>query len=201
MPSEHEHPWFARLYERLTARADLRGNDKMRARLAAGLNGRVLEIGAGNGLNFRYYAAGLHVVGIEPDPHMLTRAVPRMSRAAAKIDLAAADGQSLPFRSGSFDAAVVCLVLCTIPDPGAALSEVRRVMKPGGQVRFFEHVRAPGRVIAAIQNAVDPVWARAFAGCHPNRDTAEVIRSAGFRIENEGAWMRGIMIGGTAVAV
>jgi ubiquinone/menaquinone biosynthesis C-methylase UbiE len=199
MPSEHEHPWFARVYERLTARADLRGNDKMRARLTAGLGGRVLEIGAGNGLNFRYYASDLRIVGIEPDPHMLKRAVPRIARAAAKIDLAAADGQSLPFCGASFDAAVVCLVLCTIPDPGSALSEIRRVMKPGGQVRFFEHVRAPGRVIGAIQNAVDPLWARAFAGCHPNRDTAEVIRSAGFRIEDTGTWMRGIFIGGTAV--
>ncbi len=200
MPSEHEHPWFARAYEWLTARADLRGTDKMRARLTSGLHGSVLEVGAGNGLNFRYYAADLRVVGIEPDPHMLTRAVPRMSRATAKIELVAADGQSLPFRSASFDAAVVCLVLCTIPDPGSALSEVRRVMKPGGQVRFFEHVRAPGRVIAGIQNAVDPLWARAFAGCHPNRDTAEVIRQAGFRIEDTGTWMRGIFIGGTAVA-
>jgi ubiquinone/menaquinone biosynthesis C-methylase UbiE len=200
MPSEHEHPWFARVYERLTARADLRGDDKMRARLTRGLSGRVLEIGAGNGLNFRYYAAGVRVVGIEPDPHMLARAVPRIARAAAKIELAAADGQSLPFHTASFDAAVVCLVLCTIPDPGSALSEIRRVMKPGGQVRFFEHVRAPGRVIAGIQNAVDPLWARAFAGCHPNRDTAEVIRRAGFRIEDAGSWMRGIFIGGTAVA-
>jgi ubiquinone/menaquinone biosynthesis C-methylase UbiE len=200
MASEHEHPWFARLYERLTARADLRGDDKMRVRLTAGLSGRVLEVGAGNGLNFRYYAPEAHVIGIEPDPHMMLRAKPRTARAAARIELVVADGQSLPFRSASFDSAVVCLVLCTIPDPGSALSEIRRVMRPGGGIRFFEHVRAPGRVIGAIQNAVDPLWARAFAGCHPNRNTAEIIRRAGFRIEDSGTWMRGIFIGGTAVA-
>lgn len=173
----------------------------MRARLAAELSGRVLEIGAGNGLNFRYYTPDLGVVGIEPDPHMLVRAVPRAARAQARIDLAAADGQALPFREASFDAVVVCLVLCTIRDPAAALSEVRRVIKLGGQVRFFEHVRAPGRIISTLQNVIDPVWARAFAGCHPNRDTGEVISRAGFRIEKEVTAMRGIVIGGTAVAV
>lgn len=201
MRSEHEHPWFARLYERLTARADLRGGDRMRARLAAGLTGRVLEIGAGNGLNFRYYGADLGVVGVEPDRHMLMRAVPRAARSQARIELTEADGQALPFREASFDAAIVCLVLCTIPDPAAALGEVRRVIKPGGEVRFFEHVRAPGRTIAAIQNAIDPVWARMFAGCHPNRDSAEFIRRAGFRIDKEVTAMRGIVISGTAVAV
>ena len=107
MPSEHEHPWFARLYERLTARADLRGDDKMRVRLTSGLSGRVLEVGAGNGLNFRYYAAGTHVVGIESDPHMVERAQPRVARAAARIDAVGADGQSLTVGRAAVDGGVV----------------------------------------------------------------------------------------------
>jgi ubiquinone/menaquinone biosynthesis C-methylase UbiE len=195
-----EHPVFSWFYETLTARSDRRGNDPMRARLVGDLGGQVLEIGAGNGLNFRYYPPAARVAAIEPDRQMLLRAVARANNARAAIALAAADGQALPFRDGTFDAVVTCLVLCTIPDASAALGEARRVLKPDGRLYFVEHVRAPGRVLAALQDVVDPLWARAFAGCHPNRDTAETLRSAGFRIEGVRSSLGGMFIRGSAVA-
>jgi ubiquinone/menaquinone biosynthesis C-methylase UbiE len=199
MPSAHEHPVFAWVYEALTARSDSRGADKMRSRLVGSLSGRVLEIGFGNGLNFRYYPPEAHVIGIEPDWEMLRRSIPRAHAARAKIDLISGDGQALPFRDATFDAAVACLVLCTIPDAAAAMAEVARVLKPEGKLYFVEHVRAPGRVLATFQDLVDPLWSRTFAGCHPNRETAAVLARAGFRVEDVRPSMRGIFVGGRAV--
>ncbi|MGH7779639.1 MAG: class I SAM-dependent methyltransferase [Candidatus Binataceae bacterium] len=198
MRSPHEHPVFAWFYEALSARGDRRGDDKMRSRLVGSLTGRVLEVGFGNGLNFRYYPRGARVAGIEPDWEMLRRSIPRARSVVAKIDPIAGDGQKLPFRDATFDAAVACLVLCTIPDESAALVEISRVLKPGGKLYFVEHVRAPGRVLAMIQDMIDPLWSRTFAGCHPNRDTAEALARAGFKIEDLRPSLRGIFVGGCA---
>ncbi|MHB8383912.1 MAG: class I SAM-dependent methyltransferase [Candidatus Binataceae bacterium] len=199
MRSPHEHPVFAWFYETLSARGDRRGGDKMRSRLVGALTGRVLEVGFGNGLNFRYYPAGAQVVGVEPDWEMLRRSIPRARSVPARIDPIAGDGQMLPFRDATFDAAVACLVLCTIPDESAALAEISRVLKPGATLYFVEHVRAPGRVLATVQDAIDPLWSRAFAGCHPNRDTGAALARAGFKIEELRPSLRGMFVGGRAV--
>ena len=200
MPSPHEHPVFAWFYEKLSARGDRRGGDKMRSRLVGSLDGRELEVGFGNGLNFRYYQPGASVAGVEPDWEMLRRSIPRARAAGTRIDLIAGDGERLPFRDASFDAVVACLVLCTIPDEPAAIAEMSRVLKPGGKLYFAEHVRAPGRVLAAIQDVIDPIWSRTFAGCHPNRDTARMLARAGFTLEELRPSLRGIFVGGRAAA-
>jgi ubiquinone/menaquinone biosynthesis C-methylase UbiE len=132
---------------------------------------------------------------------MLTRAVPRAWAAAARVNLLAADGQALPFRSGVFDAVVACLVLCTIPDGPGALAEMRRVVKPGGTLHFFEHIRARGDFVSSIQDALDPLWTRMMGGCHINRATPDAMARAGFKIERLTASGGGIMIRGHAVAV
>jgi ubiquinone/menaquinone biosynthesis C-methylase UbiE len=196
-----EHPIFSWVYEVLSAGSDRRGNDRMRSRLVGALSGTVLEVGAGNGLNFRYYPPGVRVVAIEPDWQMLRRAIPRASRARVPVALSAADGQMLPFADGTFDSVVSCLVLCTVPDATASLAEMRRVLKTGGRLHFVEHVRAPSSVLAALQDAVDPLWAMTFAGCHPNRDTAAMLKRAGFAVEDLRTSLRGIFIGGSAVAI
>lgn len=197
----YEHPVFAWAYEALNAPGEWLGVTGMRSRLVSKLEGRVLEVGAGNGLNFRHYSANAAVIGIEPDWHMLRRAIPRAGGVRAHVALAAGDGEMLPFRDASFDALVSCLVLCTIPDAAAALAEFRRVLKPGGALHFVEHVRAPKKTFARIQDAIDPGWGRIFAGCHVNRDTRSAIERAGFTIEKIAAAAGGIMLRGRAVAV
>ncbi len=194
------HPVFAGFYEALARPTEWLGIKGMRSRLVGKLDGRILEVGAGNGLNFRHCRRTATIVGLEPDPYMLRNAVPRARSTAARVWLVAGDGEKLPFKSGSFDAVVSCLVLCTIPDPIAALEEFRRVLRPGGSLHFVEHVRAPVRWAASLQDAIDPVWARVFAGCHPNRDTKTVIERAGFRIEAVASGIGGLMIRGRAVA-
>jgi ubiquinone/menaquinone biosynthesis C-methylase UbiE len=202
---KREHPVFACFYEAMSRPAEWlgakSGMNRMRSRLVAKLGGRILEVGAGNGMNFVHYAKGAEVVGIEPDWEMLRRAIGRAHRARARVSLVAADGEELPFASGSFDAVVSCLVLCTVPDARRALSEMRRVLKANGELHFVEHVRARPGWLASIQDALAPAWTRVFAGCHPNRDTKSAIEAAGFRIETVKEGAGGMMIRGRALAV
>ena len=131
---KHEHPLFAWFYEAMNKPAEwlgAGGMNRMRSRLVSRLDGRVLEVGVGNGLNLSHYTEAAEIVGLEPDPHMLRRAVPRAEAAAARIFLLAADGEALPFGADTFDRVGACLVLCTVPDPERALSEMRRVLRPG----------------------------------------------------------------------
>lgn len=197
---KHEHPVFSWFYEVLNAPGEWLGVTGMRSRLVSKLEGRILEVGIGNGLNLRHYPATARVIGVEPDPHMLRRALPRTEAAEATVSILCADGETLPFKSAIFDAVVSCLVLCTIPDADAALAEFRRVLKPGGGLHFVEHVRAPANWVASLQDALDPAWARVFAGCHPNRDTRGAIERAGFRIEKMTSGAGGVMIRGRALA-
>lgn len=196
-----EHPLFSALYDLLMVPQERLGMARTRARVVAGLKGRILEVGAGTGLNFSRYGAEAAVTAIEPDPHMLRRAVRRREAAtAAKVDLLAADAEALPFPNRSFDAVVSTLVFCTIADPMAAARELRRVLKPGGALHFLEHVRAAGRWLSSGQDAIDPLWRRVFAGCHVNRDTLELWRRAGFEVTRIKTSPRGVIIRGEAVA-
>ncbi|RFU20475.1 class I SAM-dependent methyltransferase [Geodermatophilus marinus] len=155
-----------------------------RRRLLAGLSGRVLEVGAGSGADFPHYPATVtEVVAVEPEPHLRELARRAAASAPVPVTVVAGTAEHLPAADGSFDAAVCALVLCSVPDQGAALAELHRVLRPGGRLAFWEHVRAgtPGR--ARVQDVLDrTVWPRLAGGCHTGRDTAAAVAAAGFRL-------------------
>lgn len=179
------HPLFARFYAGVGG-PSLRkaGISVHRARLLAGLTGRVVEIGAGNGLNFPYYPPEvMGVVAVEPEPHLRALARDAARSAAAPVTVVDGRAEQLPFSDGEFDAAVACLTLCSVADQAAALAELRRVLRPGGRLRFFEHVRAGTPRMRKVQRAVDAtVWPLLCGGCRTGRDTAAAIEAAGFTI-------------------
>ena len=149
-----------------------------------GLSGRVVEVGAGNGLNFPHYPASVdEVVAVEPEAYLRERAEGAARTAPVPIQVTGGLAGALPLEDTSFDAAVVSGVLCSVPDQEAALADLRRVLRPGGELRFYEHVRARGSFRARSQDAADLVWPRLMGGCHPNRDTLAAIERAGFRVE------------------
>lgn len=155
-----------------------------RTLVVPGARGRVLEIGVGTGLNFDLYDERVtELVGVEPDPHMLRRARRRAETMPFPTELHEVGAEELPFEGGSFDTVVITFTLCTIPEPEAALAEVRRVLRPEGALLFLEHVRSAGRVMAWMQDAMAPAWRRLFGGCHPNRDATTLLGAAGFAVE------------------
>jgi SAM-dependent methyltransferase len=178
------HPLFAFFYPILGWLGERFGGfGERRERLLAGAEGRVVEIGAGNGLNFRHYPPGVEVVATEPDPHMLKRARKTARRSPVKLSLQQAPADALPLPDASVDTVVSTLVLCTVPDQAAALAEAKRVLKPGGKLLFLEHVRSDDPKIAEMQDRREPMQMRLGAGCHPNRDTLAAIVAAGFQPE------------------
>lgn len=156
----------------------------LRSRACAGLAGEVIEIGFGSGLNVPCYPAAVtRVAAVEPSDLSWQLAGPRVRAAAIPVRRSGLDGQSLPFDDDSFDAALSTWTLCTIPDVAAALSEVRRVLKPGGRLHFLEHGLAPDESVRRWQRRLDPVQRRIAGGCHFSRPIAELLRAAGFDIE------------------
>ncbi|MGH2690967.1 MAG: class I SAM-dependent methyltransferase [Actinomycetota bacterium] len=176
------HPIFARFYDRI-ARSMWPIEVDHRTELVAGLEGRVLEVGAGTGLNFQLYPEGVEVVAIEPEPNMARRAVRRAGEARVRVRLLRAAAEALPFRDGSFDAAVLSLVFCSVLDARTAASEVRRVLREDGELRIYEHVRSENPRHARWQDWSTPIWRRVNAGCRPNRDTAARLSAAGFELD------------------
>ena len=165
-----------------------RGIEPDRAMLAGKAAGRVLEVGFGTGANLPHYAGPVsEVVGVEPGGGMLRRAEQRLAdlrvhgRGPAAVALHGGSAEALDFPDASFDTVLAFLVLCTIPDAAAALREARRVLKPGGRLLFFEHVRSPDAGVARWQDRVNPLWRKLACGCHLNRDTGQLIETAGFR--------------------
>lgn len=172
------------MYERVSVEADRHGTALQRARLLAGLSGRVIEVGAGNGMNFPHYPAPVReVVAVEPEDTLRALAERAAPEAPVPVTVVPGHGGALEFADGSFDAAVLSLVLCSVPDQAAALAEVRRVLRPGGELRYFEHVRSGSLVRGVLQDVIAPVWALAAGGCRPNRDTTAAIAAGGFTIE------------------
>ena len=174
---------FARLYDVVMVAADRVGLRRRRRALAAKAHGRVLEIGAGTGLEFPHYRADADVVAIEPDHAMIRRADRRRREAAAPITLVVADARALPFRDDTFDSAVVALAFCTIPEPERAAAEMRRVLRRSATAYMLEHVRARHEALAVVQERLTPLWSRIAGGCELARPTARTIASAGFDVE------------------
>ncbi|TMB68468.1 MAG: methyltransferase domain-containing protein [Chloroflexi bacterium] len=176
------HKWFAAIYDRMSAPEERRFMGEVRAEVAGGARGKILEIGAGTGLNFPHYRDGAQVMATEPDPFMRRRAERRLAESGKHVELREASAEQLPFDNDSFDTVVGTLVMCSVPHPQRALAEIKRVLKPGGEYRFYEHVRYESAFGAFWQDAVMPVWRWFAAGCHPNRDTVQAIRNAGFDV-------------------
>jgi len=179
-------PRFARMYLRSARTAEARGATEHRRRLLEGLHGTVLELGAGHGLNFPHYPSAVtEVIAVEPEPTLRAEAAEAATRAPVPVRVIAGVADELPLADASADAAVASLVLCSVPDQETALSELRRVMRPGGELRFYEHVVANCQPKRLFLQALDHsgLWPRVAGGCHPARDTAAAIARAGFELE------------------
>lgn len=182
-PSSRHHPIFARFFSAVVVpQLDRGGGPERRQQLLAGLRGTVVEVGAGTGANFAHHPPGVErVVAVEPEPYLRDRA---LEAAAGDPRVEVVDGvaEALPLADRSVDAVVFCLVLCTVPSQPVALAEARRVLRPGGELRVFEHVlgHTPGRQ-RRVQRALDAtVWPFFGAGCHCSRETESAIHDAGF---------------------
>ena len=194
-PAVH-HPLFARLWSLMSRRepAEIR---RHRDELVGGLSGRVIEVGAGTGSNFGHYPATVEqLVAVEPEPHLRREAQAAAARACIPIEVLDGVAEHLPAGDASFDAAVVSLVLCSVSDQARALAELHRVLRPGGDLRFYEHILSDRPALAFSQRAVDRVfWPRAFGGCHTARDTPGAIAAAGFEvIEQRRMWVNPVPI-------
>jgi ubiquinone/menaquinone biosynthesis C-methylase UbiE len=175
---------FARYLERREARNPDPVHRELRRKALAGLSGRVIEVGSGDGRSFEHYPSTVErVLAVEPDPTARASAAERAAAAQVEIEIVDGDAGSLPAGDDSFDAAVLMGVLCSVPGPAVALRELRRVLMPGGELRFWEHVRSGNAVFSAFQRAGDALfWTRALGGCETTRDTEAAIRAAGFEI-------------------
>jgi ubiquinone/menaquinone biosynthesis C-methylase UbiE len=194
---EVRHPIFARIFDRLSGSME-KEVGVHRDELLAGLSGRVLEVGAGNGMNFGHYPATVtEVLALEPEPYLRERAHAAARDAPVPVTVRDGVAHPLPAQDDEFDAAVASLVLCSVPDPDHAVAELRRVVKPGGELRFLEHVRSSRPRKARVQEALDRtgIWPRIGGGCHCARDTVATLERNGFAIDR----MRDMDVGPSVV--
>ncbi len=177
---------FAAGYDRFMAGTEKAGLAERRHELLAGAQGRVVEIGAGTGVNLQHYGAGVtELVLTEPEEPMARRLEQKAAAFGRSAQVVRAPAEQLPFPDDSFDTAVCTLVLCTVRDPERALAEIDRVLKPGGQLLFLEHVRADDPKVAKWQDRIAPFWRPVGHGCNCNRPTPEFIRSQFVTVEME----------------
>src|SRR6266536_43768 len=184
MPTRVHHPIFARMYRRIAAEAEGKGASDHRDELLAGVAGLVIEVGAGTGLNFAHYPTEVsEVVAVEPEPYLRAAAEAAAAAAATPVTMVDGTADDLPAAAGEFDAGVVSLVLCSVPNQASALAELFRVIRPGGELRFYEHVRSPKPGFARVQRTLDLVWPWFGGGCHTSRETEHAVAEAGFIID------------------
>jgi ubiquinone/menaquinone biosynthesis C-methylase UbiE len=180
-----DRPLFARIQARASAVEERKGGAGRRRQLLHGLTGRVVEVGAGSGVSFGHYPASVReLVAVEPEPHLRALALAAAKDAAVPVTVLDGTGEHLPLEDASADAAVLAGVLCSVDDPGRVLAELARVVRPGGELRFYEHVAARNPRLARLQRRLDATfWPRLFGGCHTHRDTAEAIARSAFTID------------------
>jgi ubiquinone/menaquinone biosynthesis C-methylase UbiE len=185
-----DHRIFAAIYDRLLAGTEEAGLQEMREELLREAEGRTLELGAGTGLNLPHYTASVtELVLTEPDRFMVARLRRRLAAeppAPNAVEVVEAGAERLPFEDASFDTVVSTLVLCSVDDPGEAMSEVARVLRPQGRLLYLEHVRSPdSERLARWQDRLERPWGWFAGGCHPNRPTGETLRSTGLEVERQ----------------
>ena len=178
-------PIFARLYAAVSPGMDAGGLAQLRSELLADLAGSVVEVGCGNGLNFSHYPNTVsRVLAVEPEPRLRALALVAAKKAAVSITVRGGTADALPLEDESVDAAVLCMVLCSVPDPHSAVAEIRRVVRPGGTLVFLEHCASDRPGIARFQKVADAtVWPLVAGGCHLGRDTLAALTAGGFAVE------------------
>lgn len=164
---------------------DRRGAAEHRRSILAGLHGSVIEIGAGTGASFALYPSTVsHVLALEPDNYLRRLAQEAAASASVPVTVVDAAAEHIPAETGSADAVVASLVLCSVQDQAAALAEISRVLRPGGTLAYYEHVRSAHPLLARAEDALTPVWGRFMGGCHLDRDTLAAITAAGFTVRD-----------------
>jgi len=175
---------FAALYDRAFTATEDAGLREMRREALSTAQGRTIDLGAGTGANLDLYPdAVAELVLAEPDPHMARQLRQKLAESGQAAELIEASAERLPFEDSSFDTAVFTLVLCTVPNPEAALAETARILKPGGKLLFVEHVRAEDAGLARWQDRLEGPWRFLADGCHCNRDTVATIEASPFSVE------------------
>jgi len=184
MTTDAQPSWYARhvLPYLIDLACGIKPVKEQRRKLVPLAHGRVLEIGIGTGLNLEHYdKAGVdQIVGLDPGLEMHRLARKRVEKAGLTVELVGLSAEKIPFDDASFDSIVVTYSLCTIPDPVAALREMRRVLKPGGRLIFCEHGLAPEASVRRWQDRLTPMWSKIAGGCHLNRDVRALLEAAGF---------------------
>lgn len=174
---------FAATYDRGLKATEEAGLRRMRTELLAGAGGRVVEIGAGTGVNLNLYPSAVsELVMVEPDPHMAKRLRAKAGAGSSRATIVEARAEQLPFADDEFDVAVAMLVLCTVPDPVGAIAELARVLRPGGELLFVEHVRSERLELARWQDRLESPWRFLADGCHCNRNTLATLAASRFEL-------------------
>jgi ubiquinone/menaquinone biosynthesis C-methylase UbiE len=183
--SRLQHPRFARAYARAVGNMNRRGGTEHRRTLLAPLYGTVIELGPGDGSSFGLYPPAVtQVLALEPNDYLRALAMEAVASAPVPVKVVAAAAEQIPADDGSADAVVASLLLCSVADQNVVLKEIRRVLRPGGTLAFYEHVRSGHPLLAKAEDLLTPAWGAIAGGCHPNRDTLNVITAAGFSIRD-----------------